>query len=212
MGNKFEMGDRVRIITDALGEAGKLFIVDDISGHDDNEDGTLYRHSGTTNGYLASELVMVQPKWATENARHELAPAPASSAEPVAGAGDSELVRLSHALEHEASENVTLKMELAEALGLHRHEFLDADGDESIIEQIEALRRQAATMETNLVEANKRNRALETALETRGEQLNMALIQRDDARDALKLCINADVVGFWSAEEVAKRYFADASS
>lgn len=28
------------------------------------------------------------------------------------------------------------------------------------------------------------------------------------AEEALRACINADVVGYWSAEEVAKRYFA----
>lgn len=62
-------------------------------------------------------------------------------------------------------------------------------------------------------EADKRITALETALANAkaeklnlGNQLNQALISRDDAVEALQLCVNADLTGYWSAEEVAKRY------
>lgn len=107
-----------------------------------------------------------------EGALRERLAATEQPATPTTDAG--ELVRVSHALEHEAHENITLKMELAEALGLHRHEFLDADGGEAVIEAIEAMRAQLVKAET-----------------------------------ALRSCINADLTDYWSAEEVAKRYFAE---
>lgn len=99
----------------------------------------------------------------------ELAPLAPADALP----SDGDAAELAGIADHLASESVTLAMEIADALGVDRHTFLDADGPDAIVEAIEALRAENAT-----------------------------------AREALQRCINADLTGYWSPEEVAKRFFA----
>lgn len=65
--NKFVKGDRVRIITNEYGEAGKLFVIDEIEGSDDVAHETPYRNRGGY-WYKANDLVMVQPAYAKEYA------------------------------------------------------------------------------------------------------------------------------------------------
>lgn len=69
----------------------------------------------------------------------QLAAPPAK--QPVAEAGDVPMARV---LDHVASELVTLEMEVAEALGLDRHTFLDADGPDALVGAVEAQRRELA--------------------------------------------------------------------
>lgn len=81
-------------------------------------------------------------KWYNENelAPLELAPAaPAAPATADAG-GTDRAAELAGVADHLATESVMLAMEIAEALGVDRHTFLDADGPDAIVEHIEGLR------------------------------------------------------------------------
>lgn len=141
MENKFGENDRVKIINDAYCYGGLTGHISEVEGNDFIPHETPYKVRGFW--YRAVDLVLIADADVIENARH-------GDATDSGNGDDGELVRLSHALEHAAHENVTLLMELAEALGLHRHEFLDADGDEAVIAAIEALRNENARLKAAL--------------------------------------------------------------
>lgn len=78
---------------------------------------------------------------------------PAQQPEPAGGDRAAELAGVADRL---ASESVMLAMEIAEALGLDRETFLDADGPDAIVEAIEAQRKELATARAALAAANTR--------------------------------------------------------
>lgn len=65
--NRFVVGDRVRIVTNKHGQAGELFVIDEVEGSDEVGHELPYRGK---NGYWynAVDLVMVQPAYAKEYA------------------------------------------------------------------------------------------------------------------------------------------------
>lgn len=141
MTNKFAKGDRVRIITDVHGAAGRLFVIEDVEGNDDVPHETPYRDNYGY-WYKASDLVMVQPAYAKEYAIGAQLPA----TPPTGAAGAVATV------EGLSAQIVHAQMVLQDALGYKENDYHISLTD--LAADIASLRQQLAACQGALETAN----------------------------------------------------------